>query len=151
MGGALFLSLYSLNQQNNTNNNNNNNNTNNDNVFLLPTGLNSNFLVVSDATAAKSILRGYPRFQKGLVREVSEFLFGDGFAVAEGENWKQSRRRMLPSLHKVMSETNKQTNFVSQQATTLTVYSSNNNNNTNNNHNKNNNELASFYFHYYFY
>ena len=87
LSGALFLSLYELANENGR-------------VFLLPTGMSSSFLVVSDPSAAKEILRGYPLFEKGLVREVSEFLFGDGFAVAEREKWKMRRKVMLPSLHK---------------------------------------------------
>jgi len=46
------------------------------------------------------VLRGYPAYGKGLVREVSEFLFGTGFAIAEGELWKGRRRAVGPSLHK---------------------------------------------------
>ena len=87
LSGALFLSLYKLRRQHGE-------------VFLLPTGLDSSFLVVSEPEAARVILRGYPLFEKGLVREVSEFLFGSGFAVAEGELWKSRRRVMLPSLHR---------------------------------------------------
>lgn len=85
--GALFLALQKWQHQAG-------------NVYLLPTGLASSFLIVSDPAAAKHILRGYPLYEKGLVREVSEFLFGSGFAVAEGDLWKGRRRAVLPSLHK---------------------------------------------------
>ena len=69
-------------------------------MYLLPTGPVSSFLVISDPAAAKHVLRGYPAYGKGLVREVSEFLFGDGFAVSEGELWKGRRRAVVPALHK---------------------------------------------------
>ena len=51
------------------------------------------------------MLRGYPDYGKGLVREVSEFLFGTGFAIAEGDLWKGRRRAVVPSLHKAYLET----------------------------------------------
>ncbi len=73
-------------------------------MYLLPTGPVSSFLVISDPAAAKHVLRGYPSYGKGLVREVSEFLFGDGFAVAEGELWKGRRRAVVPALHKAYLE-----------------------------------------------
>ena len=69
-------------------------------MYLLPTGPLSSFLVVSDPACAKHILRGYPGYGKGLVREVSEFLFGTGFAICEGELWKGRRRAVVPTLHK---------------------------------------------------
>ena len=74
-------------------------------VYLLPTGPISSFLVISDPAAAKHVLRGYPDYGKGLVREVSEFLFGTGFAIAEGDLWKGRRRAVVPSLHKAYLET----------------------------------------------
>ena len=46
-----------------------------------------NFVVVSDPAIAKHVLRNYGKYAKGLVSEVSEFLFGSGFAIAEGELW----------------------------------------------------------------
>lgn len=46
-----------------------------------------NFVVVSDPAIAKHVLRNYPKYAKGLVAEVSEFLFGSGFAIAEGPLW----------------------------------------------------------------
>lgn len=44
------------------------------------------------------------RYSKGLVREVAEFLFGTGFAIAEGDIWKGRRRAVVPSLHKAYIE-----------------------------------------------
>lgn len=46
-----------------------------------------NFVIVSDPAIAKHVLRNYPKYAKGLVAEVSEFLFGSGFAIAEGPLW----------------------------------------------------------------
>lgn len=59
-----------------------------------------NFLVVSDPAIAKHVLRNYGKYAKGLVAEVSEFLFGSGFAIAEGPLWTARRRAVVPSLHK---------------------------------------------------
>lgn len=47
----------------------------------------SSFLVVSDPEAAKHVLRSSdnpsrPIYEKGLVAEVAQFLFGEGFAIA---------------------------------------------------------------------
>ena len=36
--------------------------------------------------------------------QVSEFLFGDGFAVAPGDKWRVRRRAVAPSLHKAYLE-----------------------------------------------
>ena len=54
---------------------------------LTPTGPISSFLVVSDPEAAKHVLRASdnparPIYNKGLVAEVSKFLFGEGFAIS---------------------------------------------------------------------
>ena len=87
LGGALFLALYKWMGQSGP-------------VYLLPTGPITSFLVISDPQAAKHVLRSYPKYGKGLVREVAEFLFGDGFAISEGELWKGRRRAVVPSLHK---------------------------------------------------
>lgn len=47
-----------------------------------------NFVIVSDPIIAKHVLRNYGTiYEKGLVAEVSEFLFGSGFAIAEGSLW----------------------------------------------------------------
>lgn len=59
-----------------------------------------NFVVVSDPAIAKHVLRNYGKYAKGLVAEVSEFLFGSGFAIAEGPLWTARRRAVVPSLHK---------------------------------------------------
>lgn len=39
-------------------------------------------------------------YVKGLVAEVAQFLFGDGFAITGGEEWRARRRAVGPSLHK---------------------------------------------------
>lgn len=58
-------------------------------------------MVVSDPPIAKHVLRNYgTKYAKGLVAEVSEFLFGSGFAIAEGSLWTVRRRAVVPSLHK---------------------------------------------------
>lgn len=45
-------------------------------------------MVVSDPAIAKHVLRNYgTKYAKGLVAEVSEFLFGSGFAIAEDSLW----------------------------------------------------------------
>ena len=67
LGGALFKALYKWMQESGP-------------VYLLPTGPVSSFLVVSDPAAAQHVLRNYTNYGKGLIREVSEFLFGSGFA-----------------------------------------------------------------------
>ena len=91
-GGALFLALFKWFNESGP-------------VYLLPTGPLSSFLVISDPAAAKHVLRGYPAYGKGLVREVSEFLFGDGFAISEGDLWKGRRRAVVPGLHKAYLDT----------------------------------------------
>lgn len=56
-------------------------------VYRLAAGP-RNFVVVSDPAIAKHVLRNYgTKYSKGLVAEVSEFLFGSGFAIAEGSLW----------------------------------------------------------------
>uniref|UniRef100_M8AX73 Uncharacterized protein n=1 Tax=Aegilops tauschii TaxID=37682 RepID=M8AX73_AEGTA len=56
-------------------------------VYRLAAGP-RDFVIVSDPAVAKHVLRGYgTRYEKGLVAEVSEFLFGSGFAIAEGALW----------------------------------------------------------------
>ncbi|KAI3989615.1 hypothetical protein MKX01_036224 [Papaver californicum] len=60
-----------------------------------------NFVIVSDPLIAKHVLRNYgTKYSKGLVVEVSEFLFGSGVAIAEGPLWTARRRAVVPSLHK---------------------------------------------------
>ena len=73
LGGALFKALYKWMEESGP-------------IYLLPTGPASSFLVVSDPAAAKHVLRATdnpanPVYEKGLVAEVSSFLFGDGFAI----------------------------------------------------------------------
>lgn len=81
--------------------------TSNFNLCLLEchAGPVSSFLVISDPAAAKHVLRATDNnnrniYNKGLVAEVSQFLFGDGFAVAGGEHWRSRRRAVSPSLHR---------------------------------------------------
>nr|APW83735.1 cytochrome P450 carotenoid hydroxylase 97C [Dunaliella salina]APW83739.1 cytochrome P450 carotenoid hydroxylase 97C [Dunaliella salina] len=92
LGGALFQALYKWMTETGP-------------VYLLPTGPVSSFLVISDPAAAKHVLRASDNPQrnvyvKGLVAEVAEFLFGDGFAIAGGDLWKARRKAVAPSLHK---------------------------------------------------
>jgi carotenoid epsilon hydroxylase len=92
LGGALFKALYKWMVETGP-------------VYLLPTGPVSSFLVISDPDAAKHVLRGSdnpqrPIYVKGLVAEVSEFLFGQGFAINGGEAWRIRRRAVGPSLHR---------------------------------------------------
>lgn len=76
LGGALFQALYKWMTESGP-------------VYLLPTGPVSSFLVISDPAAAKHVLRGTDNptkniYEKGLVAEVSKFLFGEGFAISGG-------------------------------------------------------------------
>ncbi|CAL5220979.1 g3089 [Coccomyxa viridis] len=92
LGGALFKALYKWMVESGP-------------VYLLPTGPVSSFLVVSDPAAAKHVLRSTdnpnrPIYVKGLVQEVSEFLFGGGFAISGGDEWRVRRKAVGPSLHK---------------------------------------------------
>ncbi|KAF5473732.1 hypothetical protein F2P56_005694 [Juglans regia] len=86
LGGALFLPLFKWMNDYGP-------------IYRLAAGP-RNFVVVSDPTIAKHVLRNYGRYSKGLVSEVSEFLFGSGFAIAEGPLWTARRRAVVPSLHK---------------------------------------------------
>ncbi|KAJ3681916.1 hypothetical protein LUZ60_014489 [Juncus effusus] len=87
LGGALFLPLYKWMVENGP-------------VYRLAAGP-RNFVVVSDPAVAKHVLRNYGSiYAKGLVSEVSEFLFGSGFATAEGSLWMVRRKAVIPSLHK---------------------------------------------------
>lgn len=86
LGGALFLPLFNLMKKYGP-------------IYRLAAGP-RNFVVVSDPAIAKHILRNYGKYAKGLVSEVSEFLFGSGFAIAEGPLWTVRRRAVVPSLHK---------------------------------------------------
>lgn len=86
LGGALFLPLLKwMNEYGH--------------IYRLAGGP-KNFVVVSDPSIAKHVLRNYGKYAKGLVSEVSEFLFGSGFAIAQGPLWTVRRRAVVPSLHK---------------------------------------------------
>ncbi|AES60693.1 putative carotene epsilon-monooxygenase [Medicago truncatula] len=86
LGGALFLPLFKWMNEYGP-------------IYRLAAGP-RNFVVVSDPAIAKHVLKNYGKYGKGLVAEVSEFLFGDGFAIAEGPLWTARRRAVVPSLHK---------------------------------------------------
>ncbi|KAL5740923.1 hypothetical protein ACOSP7_029792 [Xanthoceras sorbifolium] len=87
LGGALFLPLFKWMVQYGP-------------IYRLAAGP-RNFVIVSDPAIAKHVLRNYgTKYAKGLVSEVAEFLFGSGFAIAEGPLWMARRRAMVPSLHK---------------------------------------------------
>ncbi|KAI9153402.1 hypothetical protein LWI28_010772 [Acer negundo] len=87
LGGALFLPLFKWMNQYGP-------------IYRLAAGP-RNFVIVSDPAIAKHVLRNYgTKYAKGLVAEVSEFLFGSGFAIAEGPLWMARRRATVPSLHK---------------------------------------------------
>ncbi|XP_074267622.1 carotene epsilon-monooxygenase, chloroplastic-like [Silene latifolia] len=87
LGGALFLPLFKWMNSYGP-------------IYRLAAGPRS-FVVVSDPGIAKHVLRNYgTKYGKGLVAEVSEFLFGSGFAIAEGSLWTARRRAVVPSLHK---------------------------------------------------
>ncbi|KAI7996087.1 hypothetical protein LOK49_LG10G01566 [Camellia lanceoleosa] len=86
LGGALFLPLFKWMKEYGP-------------IYRLAAGP-RNFVVVSDPAIAKHVLRNYGKYAKGLVAEVSEFLFGSGFAIAEGQLWTVRRRAVVPSLHK---------------------------------------------------
>lgn len=76
LGGALFLPLFKWMNEYGP-------------IYRLAAGP-RNFVVVSDPAIAKHVLRNYGKYAKGLVSEVSEFLFGSGFAIAEGPLWTVS-------------------------------------------------------------
>ncbi|KAF5750448.1 carotene epsilon-monooxygenase chloroplastic [Tripterygium wilfordii] len=86
LGGALFLPLFKWMNEYGP-------------IYRLAAGPN-NFVVVSDPAIAKYVLRNYGKYAKGLVAEVSEFLFGSGIAIAEGQLWTVRRKAVAPSLHK---------------------------------------------------
>nr|AQH32490.1 carotene epsilon-monooxygenase [Ipomoea batatas] len=86
LGGALFLPLFKWMNEYGP-------------AYRLAAGP-RNFVIVSDPAIAKHVLKNYGKYAKGLVAEVSEFLFGSGFAIAEGPLWMARRRAVVPSLHK---------------------------------------------------
>ncbi|GMH35814.1 hypothetical protein BSKO_03682 [Bryopsis sp. KO-2023] len=92
LGGALFQALYKWMLEAGP-------------IYLLPTGPTSSFLVISGPEATKHVLKmsdnpKKPVYGKGLVAEVSKFLFGDGFAVAGGEQWRVRRKAVGPAFHR---------------------------------------------------
>ncbi|CAN6305963.1 unnamed protein product [Urochloa humidicola] len=85
LGGALFLPLFKWFREEGP-------------VYRLAAGP-RDFVIVSDPAVAKHVLRGYgSRYEKGLVAEVSEFLFGSGFAIAEGALWTVSSVQLRDDL-----------------------------------------------------
>lgn len=76
LGGALFLPLFRWMNLYGP-------------IYRLAAGP-RNFVIVSDPAIAKHVLKNYGKYGKGLVAEVSEFLFGSGFAIAEGPLWTVS-------------------------------------------------------------
>jgi carotene epsilon-monooxygenase len=86
-GGALFLVLKRFQEEKGDG-------------YLLPTGPATSFLVLSDPASAGHVLGNCEIYHKELMRELSFFLFGTGFPVADGEPWKVRRRAVAPSLHK---------------------------------------------------
>lgn len=92
LGGALFKALFKWMEESGP-------------VYLLPTGPISSFLVISDPECAKHVLRASdnpnkPIYVKGLVAEVAKFLFGEGFAITGGEQWRVRRKAVAPALHR---------------------------------------------------
>eukprot|EP00270_Netrium_digitus_P009242 TRINITY_DN2804_c0_g1_i4.p1 TRINITY_DN2804_c0_g1~~TRINITY_DN2804_c0_g1_i4.p1 ORF type:complete len:607 (+),score=185.29 TRINITY_DN2804_c0_g1_i4:22-1821(+) len=88
LGGALFLPLFKWMMESGP-------------VYRLAAGP-RNFVIIGEPEAAKHVLRNYGdgKYGKGLVREVSEFLFGSGFAIAEGDLWTARRKAVAPALHR---------------------------------------------------
>ncbi|CAI7820959.1 unnamed protein product [Closterium sp. NIES-54] len=100
LGGALFLPLFKWMLESGP-------------VYRLAAGP-RNFVIIGEPEAAKHVLRGYGSiYAKGLVAEVAEFLFGSGFAIAEGDLWTARRRAVGPSLHRRYLETMVATVFAS--------------------------------------
>ncbi|CAM6128153.1 unnamed protein product [Calypogeia fissa] len=92
LGGALFLPLFKWMKESGP-------------IYRLAAGP-RNFVIISDPAMAKHVLRAYGTvYSKGLVAEVAEFLFGSGFAIAEGPLWTARRRAVLPSLHRTYLST----------------------------------------------
>ncbi|WOH07922.1 hypothetical protein DCAR_0727357 [Daucus carota subsp. sativus] len=68
-------------------------------VFRLTFGPKS-FLIVSDPTVAKHILRDNSKaYSKGILAEILEFVMGKGLIPADGEIWRVRRRAIVPALH----------------------------------------------------
>jgi len=70
-------------------------------IFNLAFGPKS-FLVVSDPTMAKHILRGAPpdQYCKGMLAEILEPIMGKGLIPADPATWKVRRRAVVPAFHK---------------------------------------------------
>lgn len=86
LGGALFLPLFKWMIESGP-------------VYRLAAGP-RNFVIIGEPEAAKHVLQRYGPYSKGLVAEVAEFLFGSGFAIAEGELWAVRRKAVVPALHR---------------------------------------------------
>ena len=43
-------------------------------------------------------------YKAGVAGQVSEFLFGDGFAITSGDNWRVRRKAVGPALHRAYLE-----------------------------------------------
>ncbi|KAJ6757700.1 CYTOCHROME P450 FAMILY 4 [Salix koriyanagi] len=68
-------------------------------IFRLTFGPKS-FLIVSDPSIAKHILKDNPKaYSKGILAEILEFVMGKGLIPADGELWRVRRRAIVPSLH----------------------------------------------------
>eukprot|EP00897_Mesotaenium_endlicherianum_P002739 jgi/Mesen1/2493/ME000159S01617 len=86
LGGALFLPLFKWMLESGP-------------VYRLAAGP-RNFVIIGEPEAAKHVLKGAGKYEKGLVAEVAEFLFGSGFAIADGPLWTARRKAVVPALHR---------------------------------------------------
>lgn len=69
-------------------------------VYKLAFGPKS-FIVVSDPTMAKHILKSSPnKYDKGILAEILEPVMGKGLIPADPETWKVRRRAIVPGFHK---------------------------------------------------
>jgi len=91
LGGGMFQPLYKWMKETGD-------------IYLLPTGPTSSYVVVSDPAALKHILRTYgTQYYKGTIAEVAggdNGPFGCGFALLEFEPWKIRRKAVTPGLHR---------------------------------------------------
>jgi cytochrome P450 len=70
-------------------------------IFTLSFAGFKEFLVVSDPTIAKYILRDNSQaYDKGMLREVLKDIMGDGLIPAPPEIWKKRRTAVAPGFHK---------------------------------------------------
>ena len=75
-------------------------------IFRLSFGPKS-FVVISDAGLAKQVLlTNAPKYSKGLLSEILNFVMGQGLIPADGEIWRTRRRAIVPSLHRRYSAFN---------------------------------------------